>query len=161
GGLGRQGVLAGRLAPPGAAVAIRPGAACRTGVGLRLPQDRFPVVGDGGRCALRRPDARRSLPQGTRGSAGGPGHRGVSARLRRGPPVAPGAGRPVGAAVVTRDVAPAIVSGDEAHPIRGPWRFRTGDDPRYGTREFDEETWETIAVPKPWEETRHPDYDGL
>ena len=81
--------------------------------------------------------------------------------LQRVLPVAPVAGRPVGAAVVTRDVAPAIVSGDEAHPIRGPWRFRTGDDPRYGTREFDEETWETIVVPKPWEEAGHPDYDGL
>src|SRR2546430_13075446 len=40
------------------------------------------------------------------------------------------------------------------------WRLRTGDDPRYATREFDEDTWETVAVPKPWEDAGHPDYDG-
>src|SRR5438876_8060434 len=28
------------------------------------------------------------------------------------------------------------------------------------TREFDEDTWETVAVPKPWEDAGHPDYDG-
>src|SRR2546426_8843752 len=32
--------------------------------------------------------------------------------------------------VAERDTAPAIVAGDDVYPISGPWRFRTGDDPR-------------------------------
>src|SRR5438034_47886 len=53
-----------------------------------------------------------------------------------------------------------VDAGDDVYPIAGPWRLRTGDDPRYATREFDEDTWETVAVPKPWEDAGHPDYDG-
>jgi hypothetical protein len=59
-----------------------------------------------------------------------------------------------------REVAPAVVAGDEVIHIRGPWRFRTGDDPRYAAREYDDDTWETIAVPQVWERAGHPDYDG-
>jgi len=81
--------------------------------------------------------------------------------LQRTLPVAPVAARAVGTATLERDLAPALVAGDDAYPITGPWRFRTGDDPQYGTREFDEEAWETIAVPKHWEDAGHPDYDGL
>jgi hypothetical protein len=83
------------------------------------------------------------------------------ALLQRVLPVAPVAGHPVGPETADQEVAPAIVAGDEVYPIAGPWRFRTGDDPRYSTREFDEETWETLAVPKPWEEAEHAAYDGL
>jgi alpha-galactosidase len=82
------------------------------------------------------------------------------ALLVRAIPTAPVAGRPRGTATVAREVAPAIVTGDDVYAIAGPWRLRTGDDPRYATREFDEDTWETVAVPKPWEEAGHPDYDG-
>jgi len=80
--------------------------------------------------------------------------------LQRAIPAAPVAGRPRSTATVAREVAPAIVVGDDVYAIGGPWRLRTGDDPRYATREFDEDAWETVAVPKPWEEAGHPDYDG-
>jgi len=80
--------------------------------------------------------------------------------LQRAIPVASVAGRPLDTASPAHEVAPALVVGDDAYPIAGRWRFRTGDDPRYATREFDEDTWEAIAVPKRWEEAGHPDYDG-
>ena len=73
-------------------------------------------------------------------------------------PVRPG--RPVGTQVDEREVAPAIVAGDDVVPLRGPWRFRTGDDPRYAARDYDDDTWETIVVPQVWERAGHPDYDG-
>jgi len=69
-------------------------------------------------------------------------------------------GRPVGTQVEEREVAPAIVVRDEAVRLRGPWRFRTGDDPRYAARDYDDDTWETIPVPQVWESAGHPDYDG-
>ena len=81
--------------------------------------------------------------------------------LQRTLPVAPVAGRPVDGTALERERAPALVSGDDVYPIDGRWRFRTGDDVRYGTREFDEEAWETIAVPRRWQEAGHPDYDGF
>lgn len=76
-------------------------------------------------------------------------------------PVAPVAGRPVGTQVEEHEVAPAVVAGDATIRIRGPWRFRTGDDPRYAARDFDDEAWETIAVPLTWEQSGHADYDGV
>jgi hypothetical protein len=76
-------------------------------------------------------------------------------------PAASVAGRPIDTARVDRGVAPALVSSGGAIPIGGPWRFRTGDDPAYGTREFDEAAWETSAVPKLWGEAGHPDYAGV
>jgi hypothetical protein len=84
-----------------------------------------------------------------------------AALLERVLPVAPVAARPVGGTTLERDVAPALVSGDAAYPLPGPWHFRTGDDPAYGTREFDEEAWETITVPQRWDEAGHPDYSGV
>ena len=81
--------------------------------------------------------------------------------LQRTIPVSPVAGRPVGAIAPEQAVAPALVSGADAFPIGGPWRFRTGDDARYGAREYDEEAWETIAVPERWERAGHPGYDGF
>jgi len=59
-------------------------------------------------------------------------------------------GRPIEAGCRRRDTAPAIVAGDDVYPIGGPWRFRTGDDPSYGSRGFDEDAWETIPVPQRW-----------
>ncbi len=76
-------------------------------------------------------------------------------------PVATAAGRPVGTQVDERQVAPALVAGDDIAPLRGPWRFRTGDDARYAARDYDEETWETIPVPQNWERAGHPDYNGV
>jgi hypothetical protein len=83
------------------------------------------------------------------------------ALLPRTLPTAPVAGRPIDTAQVDRAVAPAVVSGGEAIPLGGPWRFRTGDDSAYGTRAFDEAAWETIAVPQLWAEAGHPDYVGV
>ncbi len=62
-------------------------------------------------------------------------------------PAAPVAGRPIDTAQVDRTVAPALVAGGRAIPISGPWRFRTGDDPAYGTREFDEAAWDIPTMP--------------
>jgi len=81
--------------------------------------------------------------------------------LRRTLPVAPVTGRPAGTAEIERELAPAIVAGDQVFRITGPWRFRTGDDPAYATRAYDEEAWETIPVPQRWERAGHPDYDGF
>ena len=76
-------------------------------------------------------------------------------------PVAAIAGRPVGTQVDEGETAPAIMGeGDLMMRIRGPWRFRTGDDPRYATREFDGQAWETIPVPATWEQHGHSEYDG-
>ena len=83
------------------------------------------------------------------------------ALLARTLPVAPVAGRPVEAGQGDPDVAPAIVASGEAHPIDGLWRFRTGDDPGYSGREFDEEAWETIRVPGRWAEAGHAGYAGV
>jgi len=70
------------------------------------------------------------------------------------PPVA------VGTQNVEREIAPAIATADTLVRLRGPWRFRTGDDPRYAARDFDDDAWETIPVPLHWEQAGHPDYDG-
>jgi hypothetical protein len=81
--------------------------------------------------------------------------------LQRTLPVAGIAGRPVTTGAGERQTAPALTAGGEVYDIRGPWRFRTGDDPSYGSREFDEETWETIAVPARWDDAGHPGYVGV
>ena len=83
--------------------------------------------------------------------------------LQRTLPVAPVTGRAIETGVAERDTAPAIVAGDDVYPISGPWRFRTGDDPSYGSRGFDEEAWETIPVPQRWDEAGggHPQYAGF
>ena len=83
------------------------------------------------------------------------------ALLQRTLPVAPVAGRPIEAAVVEHAVAPAIVAGGDAFALKGPWRFRTGDDPAYRTREYDEAAWDTIPVPARWGEAGHRDYTGF
>jgi alpha-galactosidase len=71
----------------------------------------------------------------------------------------PGGG-PVGTQVEEREVAPAVVAGDEVVRLHGPWRFRTGDDARYAARDYDDDAWETLPVPQIWERAGHPDYDG-
>ena len=68
--------------------------------------------------------------------------------------------RPVGTLSDEPEIAPALTAGDSVVRLRGPWRFRTGDDARYASRDFDDEAWETIPVPLTWEQAGHPDYDG-
>ncbi len=81
--------------------------------------------------------------------------------LQRTLPVASVVGRAIGTAVQDRDVAPALVLGGAVYPIAAPWKFRTGDDPRYAARDYDEEAWEAVAVPHFWELAGHPEYDGF
>ncbi len=68
--------------------------------------------------------------------------------------------RPVGTQSDEPEIAPAITADKTVVRLPGPWRFRTGDDVRYRSRDYDDETWETIAVPLTWEQSGHPDYDG-
>jgi hypothetical protein len=72
----------------------------------------------------------------------------------------PSAPRPVGTQSDEPEIAPAIGAGSTVVRLRGPWRFRTGDDTRYAARDYDDDTWETIPVPLTWEQAGHPDYDG-
>ena len=44
--------------------------------------------------------------------------------------------------------------------LRGEWRLEIGDDPRYKDPNFDDSTWERIAVPSTWENEGFPGYDG-
>ncbi|HEV8264223.1 MAG TPA: alpha-galactosidase [Gemmatimonadales bacterium] len=81
--------------------------------------------------------------------------------LQKTQPAAAAVGRPVGTQIDEHEVAPALVGGADVVRLRGPWRFRTGDDPRYAARDYDDETWETTPVPEAWEQAGHPDYDGL
>lgn len=81
--------------------------------------------------------------------------------LQRTLPVAVTAGRPVATGDIERQSAPALTVGADVYPIRGPWRFRTGDDPSYGAVKFDEDAWETIAVPARWDDAGHPGYAGV
>jgi hypothetical protein len=67
---------------------------------------------------------------------------------------------PVGTQSEEPEIAPAITAGTTIVRLRGPWRFRTGDDARYATRDYDDDPWETIAVPLTWKQAGHPDYDG-
>ncbi|HEY6808974.1 MAG TPA: alpha-galactosidase, partial [Gemmatimonadales bacterium] len=83
------------------------------------------------------------------------------ALLQRAFPAALVAGRPVGVTAPATEVAPALVAGDAVFPIGGPFHFRTGDDPGYAARMYDESAWETIPVPGHWEDAGHPDYDGF
>ncbi len=80
--------------------------------------------------------------------------------LERTIPVALGAGRPIDATADEPDVAPALLTKDAPLRIAGPWKFRTGDDPRYAARDYDETAWETIPVPAAWRQAGHPDYTG-
>jgi hypothetical protein len=84
------------------------------------------------------------------------------ALLQRALPVAPVRGRAVDAGVAAREIAPAI-SASEADPVplRGVWRFHTGDDLTWAQPGFDDSAWETIMVPEIWERAGHPGYDGF
>jgi len=83
------------------------------------------------------------------------------ALLQRALPTAAVTGRAADAAVPDAEVAPALVAGDLVVPFPAAWKFRTGDDAAYGTREYDEDAWETIPVPATWESAGHPGYDGI
>lgn len=80
--------------------------------------------------------------------------------LARTLPVALPAGRPIDAMVDEPGVAPALVVGDAVYRLDGPWRLRTGDDPRYAARDFDETVWEAQPSPASWAASGHAGYTG-
>lgn len=58
---------------------------------------------------------------------------------------------------------PGTAKADEWNTIldlRGQWKFRTGDDPRWSASGTDDQKWETIFVPSAWEDEGFPGYDG-
>jgi hypothetical protein len=44
--------------------------------------------------------------------------------------------------------------------LRGEWRFHTGDDMQWADSRLNDQKWETIFVPSPWEDEGFPGYDG-
>ena len=44
--------------------------------------------------------------------------------------------------------------------LEGFWKFKTGDDPEYKERDFNDDEWNEILVPSKWEVSGYPDYDG-
>ena len=81
--------------------------------------------------------------------------------LARALPAAATSGQPIGVIVSESPIAPALVAGDTVVRLAGAWKFRTGDEPAYGTREFDETAWESVAVPGTWDGAGHAGYVGL
>jgi len=83
------------------------------------------------------------------------------ALLQRAIPAAPVTGRGVDLGPASPEIAPAIVIEDsDVVPLSGPWKFRTGDDPAYAARHYDEDGWETTPLRTAWEEAGHLAYDG-
>ncbi len=44
--------------------------------------------------------------------------------------------------------------------LRGQWKFEAGDDKAWANPKFNDNSWESIRVPSPWEEQGYPGYDG-
>ena len=45
--------------------------------------------------------------------------------------------------------------------LRGQWKFEAGDDMTWADPKFDDESWDQIRVPSPWEDQGYPGYDGF
>jgi sialate O-acetylesterase len=45
--------------------------------------------------------------------------------------------------------------------LSGEWKFKTGDDPLWSDKLFDDSRWNNIFVPAHWETQGHRDYDGF
>lgn len=45
--------------------------------------------------------------------------------------------------------------------LNGPWKFHVGDKQEWAARDYDDERWETIRVPSPWEDEGFNGYDGF
>lgn len=45
--------------------------------------------------------------------------------------------------------------------LEGEWKFKTGDDEKWGEKNFDDSKWEKIFVPGTWETRGWIDYDGI
>ncbi|MGH9607988.1 MAG: SpoIIE family protein phosphatase [Terracidiphilus sp.] len=56
------------------------------------------------------------------------------------------------------DSAPAALRG--AISLRGPWRFETGDDPRWAEPGFDDSSWQTVTLDEPLTAQGFEPYSG-
>lgn len=45
--------------------------------------------------------------------------------------------------------------------LKGQWKFSIGDDLRWAKPDYNDETWENIKVPSPWEDEGFNGYDGF
>lgn len=45
--------------------------------------------------------------------------------------------------------------------LKGSWKFSIGDDPKWAGQNYNDEYWEEIYAPKPWEEQGFHGYDGF
>jgi hypothetical protein len=76
-----------------------------------------------------------------------------------------------------RSDSPAVIAlGESAVTLNGPWRFHTGDDPRWSDPQVDDSTWENVDLTPPpgandgdvgltgyvpgWTAKGHPGYQG-
>jgi hypothetical protein len=58
---------------------------------------------------------------------------------------------------------PAVAGAQEQRMIedlRGTWKFQIGDDQRWADPSFNDEKWDNIFAPSPWENEGYPGYDG-
>ncbi len=44
--------------------------------------------------------------------------------------------------------------------LRGQWKFELGDSARWSDPKYNDNKWDDISVPSPWEEEGYPGYDG-
>jgi hypothetical protein len=51
--------------------------------------------------------------------------------------------------------------GKGAVPLDGLWQFRLGDNPAWGSPEYDDSNWEQLAADKTWGAQTHPSYTGF
>lgn len=45
--------------------------------------------------------------------------------------------------------------------LQGEWKFKTGDDPKWKEKDFNDKNWNSIIVPSLWENQGYQDYDGF
>ncbi len=44
--------------------------------------------------------------------------------------------------------------------LRGQWKFEAGDEMAWADPKFNDNSWDAVRVPSPWEEQGYPGYDG-
>ena len=49
---------------------------------------------------------------------------------------------------------------EELVNLTGKWKFRIGDQKRWSSPDWEDDNWEEIQVPSPWEDQGFPGYDG-
>ena len=66
-------------------------------------------------------------------------------------------------ALVILTMSLPLVARDQKKEInlRGRWKFQIGDDKSYANVGLDDTDWETLRVPRNWEDNGYPGYDGF